>query len=142
MRFLSALRHASRFAPRDLGRAGETKGVWFYRWRGYSIVERNFRLNDGEIDLIVRRGRTVAFVEIKTRQTKERGAPYEAVNRAKQLQIARLAERFLAMREMQGVTTVRFDVLSVFWNGKRFEIEWFPSAFELMADPARPWKSR
>lgn len=142
MRFLSAFRTSSRIAPRDLGRAGETRGVWFYRWRGYSIVERNLRSNDGEIDLVVRRRGTVAFVEIKTRQTKDRGAPHEAVNRAKQLQIAKLAERFLASRGFEGVTSVRFDVLSVFWNGRRFEIEWFPAAFELMADPARPWKSR
>ncbi len=141
MRFFSAFGSAARLTPGDLGRAGENRGVWFYRWRGYRIVARNVRSNEGEIDLIVSRGKTLAFVEIKTRQTRERGAPHEAVNRSKQLRIARLAERFVASKRLE-VGLVRFDVLSLFWNGRKFEIEWFPSAFELRAAPSRPWKRR
>lgn len=131
-----------RIRPRDLGRAGETRGAWFYRWRGYSILERNLRFGDGEIDLVVRRRRTLAFVEIKTRQTKDHGAPQDAVDRRKQLQIARLAQRFLQTRELEGIDTVRFDVLSLFWNRGRFEIEWFPGAFVLESDSERPWRTK
>ncbi len=136
------LRSAASIAPRDLGRAGESRGVWFYRWRGYRIVARNLRSSDGEIDLVVTRGKTIAFVEIKSRQTKDRGSPHEAVNRAKQLQVARLAARFLASSGEREARVVRFDVLSLYWNGRKFEIEWFPAAFELQADPSRPWKPR
>lgn len=131
-----------RIRPRDLGRAGEARGVWFYRWRGYSVLERNLRFGDGEIDLVVRRRRVLAFVEIKTRQTTDHGSPQDAVDRRKQLQIARLAARFLASRKLDGIETVRFDVLSLFWNRGRFEIEWFPGAFVLESESGRPWHTR
>jgi putative endonuclease len=48
---------------RKLGRRGERRAAWFYRLRGYRVVAANVRLRSGEIDLIVRRGRTLAFVE-------------------------------------------------------------------------------
>lgn len=126
---------------RNLGIAGERRAVWFYRWRGYSIEERNLRTSDGEIDLIVMRARTVVFVEVKTRQWLHLGEPHEAVNRAKQLQIARLAERYLRSRDFSGYE-VRFDVVSIVWTGHRFRLEYFPDAFALASDEVRPWRVR
>ena len=70
---------------RELGRRGERRAAWFYRLRGYSIVARNVRLRNGEIDLIVRRRRVLAFVEVKARQSLAAGEGYEAVDRVKQL---------------------------------------------------------
>ena len=60
-----------------LGPLGERRAAWFYRLRGYTIVARNVRFRRGEIDLIVRRGRTLAFVEVKTRQSLTAGAGYD-----------------------------------------------------------------
>jgi putative endonuclease len=116
------------FAPASLGRIGERRAALYLRLRGYRVVERNVRFPDGEIDLVVRRGRRVAFVEVKSRQ--ERGTPAEAVGPAKQMQIARLAERYLAGRRFEGCS-LHFDVVTVFWDGWRFRVRHLRDAFYL-----------
>ena len=123
-----------------LGRLGERRAAWFYRLRGYTIVARNARSQRGEIDLIVRRGRTLAFVEVKTRQSLTAGAGYDAVHPRKQLQLVTLASQWLARHPHAG--EVRYDVLSLYWNGRRFVVTHFPDAFRPMADMRRPWLSR
>lgn len=122
-----------------LGRRGEARAVRFYQLRFFRVLARNFRSGRGEIDLIVRRGDLVVFVEVKTRQQKFTGAPYEAVDREKQLQIAKIAERYLLAKKLDRCR-VRFDVLSLYWTGWRFVIDYFPSAFELQSEPGTPWR--
>lgn len=123
-------------APRDLGRMGERHAAWFYRLRGYSIVKRNLRLHAGEIDLIVRRGNTVAIVEVKTRQSRAAGEGFEAVDRRKRERLIRLGDQYAAAHP--GVR-LRYDILSLFWTGWRFEVKDFPDAFRPVADVALPW---
>ncbi|HMC23818.1 MAG TPA: YraN family protein [Thermoanaerobaculia bacterium] len=123
---------------RELGRRGERRAAWFYRLRGYSIVARNARLRGGEIDLVVRRGGVIAFVEVKTRQSLAAGEGFESVDRAKQLQMVRLADEYLAKHPHSG--DVRYDILSLYWTGLRFVIRHFPDAFQTISDPRRPWK--
>lgn len=122
--------------PKKLGRLGERRAAWFYRLRGYAIVERNLRLSDGEIDLVARRGKIAAIVEVKTRQTLAAGEGYEAVNRAKRERLVRLGEQYAA-RHPEAM--LRYDILSLYWNGWRFEVRHFPDAFRPVADAQRPW---
>lgn len=124
---------------RDLGPRGEQRAVWFYRLRGYRIVARNVRYGDGEIDLVVRRGGTLVFVEVKTRQQAERGAPWEAVDRAKQLKLLHLAERYVREQKLRP-RSIRFDVLALYWTGTRFRVEHFSDAFRAEYDPRAPWR--
>jgi len=121
---------------RDLGQRGERRAAWFYRLRGYSIVERNLRLQAGEIDLIARRGNTVAIVEVKTRQSLAAGEGFEAVDRRKRERLVRLGDQYAVIHP--GVQ-LRYDILSLFWTGWRFEVTHFPDAFRPVADAARPW---
>ena len=121
----------------ELGRRGERRAAWFYRLRGYWIVDRNKRLRGGEIDLVVRRGRTLAFVEVKTRQSLAAGEGFESVDRAKQLQLVRLSDEYLAKRRHDG--EVRYDVISLYWTGLRFIVQHFPDAFRPVSDARRPW---
>lgn len=121
-----------------LGRMGERRAAWFYRLRGYAIVARNVRLRSGEIDLIVRRGRALVFVEVKTRQSLAAGEGFEAVDRAKQLQLVRLADEYLARHAHRG--EIRYDVLSLYWTGLRFVVRCFRDAFRPVSDPRQPWK--
>ena len=123
---------------KELGRRGERRAAWFYRLRGYSIAGRNVRLRGGEIDLIVRRGRVLAFVEVKTRQSLTAGEGFEAVGKAKQLQLVRLAGDYLARHPHRG--DVRYDVLSLYWTGMRFIVKCFRDAFQPVSDPRRPWR--
>lgn len=133
-----SIRHLSQ---RELGKRGEARAALFYRLRGFRVVARNIRIGRGEIDLIVRRGDLVVFVEVKTRRTAEKGLPAEAVDRKKQLQIGALAESWCA-QQRQWPAEIRFDVLSLLWRGWRFEVEHFAGAFELLAEDGRPWRRR
>lgn len=123
---------------RELGRRGERRAAWFYRLRGFTIVEQNVRWRDGEIDLVVRRGNLLVFAEVKTRQSLTAGHGYDAVRRDKQRQIVRLADNYLARHPHHG--EVRYDVVSLFWTGLRFEVTHFANAFQPIADVRRPWK--
>lgn len=139
LRDLTSWMKKRRLTARDLGNAGENAAARYYRWRGYSILERNLRSRDGEIDLVVRRGRKIVFVEVKTRQQVGTGQPYEAVDRDKQLQIVHLAQRFLSNSRLPDLE-VHFDVVSILWDGRRFRIQRFEDAFMPMGRPGKPWR--
>lgn len=112
----------------DLGRRGEDLAADLYRRAGYSIVERNYRAPEGEVDLVIRRGGAVVFCEVKTRATDRWGVPAEAVAAAKQARLRRLAARWLTERQ-PGPVEVRFDVVSIVVRDGRPEITHFPAAF-------------
>jgi putative endonuclease len=128
-----------RFAKAFLGRLGERRAAWFYRLRGYRIVARNLRLRSGEIDLVVRRGRTLVIAEVKTRQSLGAGEGYEAVDVRKQRRLVALADEYVA-RHGTGGLDLRYDVLSLFWNGWRFVVTHYADAFRPVADARHPWK--
>ena len=99
-----------------LGRSGEDLAVAWYEDHGYEVLERNWRRREGEVDLIARKGRTVAFCEVKTRSSGAFGTGAESVLPAKQKRIRRLASRWLAeLTPSSGRTLVdlRFDVVSI-----------------------------
>lgn len=122
--------------PRTLGRLGELRAAWFFRLRGYRIVARNVRLAAGEIDLVARRGATIVIAEVKTRQSLAAGEGHEAVNRAKRERMIRLGEQYAARHPH---ARLRYDILSVFWNGWHFVVTHFADAFRPVADARRPW---
>jgi len=126
-------------ATTKLGRAGERRAAWFYRLRGYRIVERNVRMTGGEIDLVVRRGKTLVIAEVKTRQSLAAGEGFVAVDRTKRERMIRLAGRYVARHHD---VQIRYDVLSLFWNGRRFVVSHYPDAFRPIADARAPWKWR
>lgn len=97
---------------RELGRNGEEAVAAWYVEHGYQLVARNWRCREGELDLIVRRGRTYVFCEVKTRASDAFGLPAEAVTRSKQVRIRHLAARWLAEDRVRAVA-IRFDVASV-----------------------------
>ena len=76
-------------------------------------MARNWRSAQGEIDLIVRSGRMLAFCEVKTRSSSAYGEPFEAVTRTKQMRIRRLAAEWLRTTRPSGYFDLRFDVASV-----------------------------
>lgn len=115
-------------SAQELGRLGERYAAWFYRLRGYRVVARNVRTRDGELDLIVRRGSTLAFVEVKSRASLSAGEGFDAVTDRKQAQIIRLADRWLAQHPHEGA--VRYDILSLRWTGRRFAATHLTDAFQ------------
>lgn len=104
-----------------LGRRGEELAAAFFAARGYQIVARNVRADRVELDLIVRRGDLLAFVEVKTRRGARHGEAAEAVDPRKQRRLRRGARAWLASRprEAQGVRRHRFDVVTCVLLGRR-----------------------
>lgn len=124
-----------------LGRRGEQRAAWFYRVRGYRVVARNVRFTSGEIDLVAARGSMLIVAEVKTRQSLTAGEGHHAVDRAKQERMIRLAEEYVTRNEKKDVQ-IRYDVLSLYWNGRRFLVSHYPDAFRPVSDPSRPWRWR
>jgi len=123
----------------DLGRRGERRARWYYRLRGFRIVESNLRIAGGELDLVARRGRLIVVAEVKTRQSLAAGHGVEAVDRRKQLQLIRLAGAYIAGLSDR-TFELRYDVVSLFWTGRRFIVTHFPDAFRPISDRREPWK--
>ena len=124
---------------RELGARGERRAVWFYRLRGYRVLARNLKLPAGEIDLVVRRGGMVALVEVKSRQSLTAGEGHDAVDRRKRAKLIQLGDQYATLHP--GVH-LRYDILSLFWTGRRFIVSHYPDAFRPESDPIRPWRWR
>ena len=103
---------------RAAGTSGETAACEALKRAGITILERNWRRSTGEIDIIARDKRTIAFVEVKTRSSLRFGRPAEAVDKAKQLHILRTAMLYLAEKGLEDAP-VRFDVVEVLPTGIR-----------------------
>lgn len=109
---------------RRVGRRGEDLAAAWYEARGYEIVARNWRCRDGELDLVVRDGRTFVFCEVKARTSDAFGAPAEAVTHEKRRRVRHLAARFIGEAPVRPAE-IRFDVVAVLGN----EVEVIPGAF-------------
>jgi putative endonuclease len=115
-----------------LGRLGEEQAARFLEARGWTILERNVRSGRKEVDLIVRRGKVLAFVEVKCRRGVGFGDPLEAITAAKRREIARVARDWLGGRDLPPLTEIRFDAVSVYWpRGGKPRIQHVPDAFRL-----------
>ncbi len=97
---------------RQQGADGEALAVRFLERNGMKILERNYRYQRGEIDVIANDGGEVVFVEVKTRRSTAYGEPEEAVTPRKQEQLRALAEAYLTERGIED-TPCRFDVVAI-----------------------------
>lgn len=111
-----------------LGGRGEMLAARYLRNKGYKIITRNFRCGMGEIDIVARDGKTLVFVEVKTR-SEDSPTPEAQVNAQKQHQITKIARYYLS-RYGQPQPPARFDVVAVIWpeNGDAV-IRHTPGAF-------------
>jgi putative endonuclease len=94
------------------GAWGERLAATHYRRRGYDVVDRNWRSASGELDLVLRLGRTYVFSEVKTRRNDAFGPAAGAVDVSKQHRIRRLAFEWLQENDVRGVD-IRFDVVAI-----------------------------
>jgi putative endonuclease len=104
---------------RARGRWGEDLAAAHYRRSGYEVLDRNWRSPTGELDLVVRRGPTIVFSEVKARRTADFGPAAAAVTVAKQRRIRQLAVEWLRVHELHA-DSIRFDVVAI--TGSRLEL--------------------
>lgn len=110
----------------DLGRWGEELVVEHLLLEGYTIAERNWRMNHLEIDIVATRGEEIAFVEVKTRKDGD-AHPLDAMTPRKVGLLCRAAETYLRVNKITMLP--RFDVAAVTGDGHSGQIEYIPNAF-------------
>lgn len=113
---------------RQTGARYENLAAEYLNSQGLSIIKRNYRCRQGEIDVIARDGKYLVFVEVKYRQGKEKGTSLEAVDRRKQKMICRAARHYLACVEGNMDVSCRFDVVGI--DGKEEKVSWVKNAFD------------
>jgi putative endonuclease len=113
----------------EKGKRGEAFATEFLRKQGLEVVAQNVRCPLGEIDLIARDGPTLVFVEVKSRSSTAFGLPQEAVTKAKQRRLTRLALWYLKIHRLQH-HPARFDVIAITLQETDPQINWIVNAFE------------
>jgi len=119
-----------RFRPLSLGERGEKYAARYLRRLGYKILFTRYRQRYGEIDILAVEGQTVVFVEVKTRRSKEKGRPAEAVDTHRQARLTRAALAFLKSHRLLEYAS-RFDIIEVVWpeDQKRPAVRHIQNAF-------------
>jgi putative endonuclease len=91
----------------------ERRALWHYRVRGYRILGTNVWAGGNELDLVVRRGRSLVFCEVKSKSSSWRGDPLEMVNPEKQRRLRRAASAWLAVQPALAGLHASFDVVAI-----------------------------
>jgi len=111
----------------DLGRKGEEAAAEFLTGNGFSIREKNWKTNFGEIDIIAETSEFLVIVEVKTRSSVSFGNPEEAVNLRKQKLLVNMADSYIRRYDIEKET--RFDIVSVVMGAGGFTVTHHPFAF-------------
>lgn len=98
---------------RKIGTDYEMIACEYLEEQGYTILQRNFRCRQGEIDIIAKEGRYLVFVEVKYRKSASQGSPLSAVNYTKQRKISRVAIYYLTQHGYPDNEPCRFDVIGI-----------------------------
>jgi putative endonuclease len=106
------------------GDAAEERALHYLKAKGLELVERNFRCKGGEIDLVVRDGKTLVFVEVRQRAGRDFGGAAASVTPAKQRRLIIAAQVFLQRYKMP--PPCRFDVIAI--DGPN--MDWLRNAIE------------
>nr|HDN00112.1 YraN family protein [Deltaproteobacteria bacterium] len=124
---MNARRHCY---AKELGEKAEGLAEAFFKEKGYNVLERNYRVRWGEIDLILEDRSRIIFVEVKSRQSPKYGQPQEAITYHKRRQIIRVAKWYLQKKGYLD-REIRFDVLAIrFYGTGKPAIEHIPWAFD------------
>jgi len=119
-----------------LGRLGEGEAARYLKSKGYTILERNYRTKQGEIDLVAFREGVLAFVEVRAQTEPPLIDPLETVTRGKQRRVVQAARAYAALNDLDRQdVSLRFDVIAVLFDerGRRQRIEHIEDAFQAPA---------
>ena len=111
----------------ELGKKGEQIAVDFLRENGYTIIERNYRFDKAEVDIIGRKDNILAITEVKTRSSLDFGNPQDFV-RPKQIKnLVKAVDAYVNSNNLD--VEVRFDIIAISKQGKTYKIEHLKDAF-------------
>lgn len=111
----------------ELGKKGEQMAVDFLLVHNYQILERNFRFDRAEVDIIAKKDGVLAAVEVKTRSTADYGNPADFVKPKQIKNLVKAVNEYVISNELD--VEVRFDIISIIKEAKSFNIEHLENAF-------------
>lgn len=103
------------------GKLGENLACQYLTTKGYRIIERNFKMRQGEIDIIAIDKEELVFIEVKTRTNYYYGVPIEAVDSKKQKHLLKAVEYYLYKRNLEK-EFVRIDVIEIYLYKHKYKI--------------------
>tara|TARA_R110002050_G_scaffold244268_1_gene380902 strand:- start:60542 stop:60904 length:363 start_codon:yes stop_codon:yes gene_type:complete len=112
----------------ELGTLGEEMAANYLAKKGYEILEKNYRFGRDEVDIIAKIEDYIVFVEVKTRANNYLGEPEEAVSRAKQKRIIKVAHHYLIENDLDNEG--RFDIFGIISNQNNESINHIIDAFK------------
>ncbi len=118
-------------STKDIGDRGEEIAADFLEEEGYRVLERNYRFERNEVDLVCfdpRKGGELVFVEVKTRSGSGFGPPEASVTDEKQQSLIKVSRAYLHEREFEGAPS-RFDVVGIVLSDGTPQIEHYENAF-------------
>ena len=116
--------------PGARGRWAEGIAREFLIARGLQPLCENYRFRGGEIDLIMRDGETIVFVEVRYRKRRDFGGGAESVTAGKQKRVIATALHYLQHRQQRASPPCRFDVIAVSDSQRGHDVEWIADAFD------------
>jgi putative endonuclease len=96
----------------ELGKLGEIAAVQELEAKGFQILGQNYRVIEGEVDIVCKEGETVVFVEVKTRRSRKFGYPEEAISRKKRSRLIKAALQYLEENLLLDIDW-RFDLIAI-----------------------------
>ena len=111
----------------DLGQLGEDLAVEFLQKSGYEILDRNWRFQKAEIDIIAQKDGVLAVVEVKTRSSLEFGLPQDFVKPKKIQLLVKAINEYVVSKDLD--VTVRFDIIAIHHTKQSVDIEHIKEAF-------------
>lgn len=111
----------------QLGKKGEQLAVDFLIENGYDIVERNYRFNKAEVDIIAQKEDVLAIIEVKTRSTTDFGNPQDFVKPKQIKNLVKAVDEYVTVNNLE--VDVRFDIIAIVKEKKEFKIEHLEDAF-------------
>lgn len=111
----------------ELGKKGEQLAVDFLLKNGYKIIERNYRFDKAEVDVIARKKDVLAIIEVKTRSTSNFGSPEEFVKPKQMQRLVKAVDEYVVVNDLD--VEVRFDIVAIVIENKSFKIDHLENAF-------------
>jgi len=111
----------------DLGKIGEEKATNYLTEKGFVILEKNWRFQKSEIDLIARKQNLLIAVEVKTRSSLGFGMPQDFVNPKKIKHLSMAFNKYITSKNID--LEARFDIIAVYFDGEKYNIEHIEDAF-------------
>ena len=111
----------------DLGQLGEDLAVDFLQKNGYEILDRNWRFQKAEVDIIAQKNNILAVVEVKTRSCLEFGLPQDFVKPKKIQLLVKAVNEYVVSKDLD--VTVRFDIIAIHYTKATIDIEHIEEAF-------------